>query len=194
MARQKRFDKHEVLKDATTLFWEKGFYQTSIQDLVDTLGINRASLYDTYEDKEGLFIHCLQLYRDNTILAAKTMINTEDSIKQGFKCFFKWLVEEVYKDKNKKGCFICNTYAELLPSENNEIYSLLKQTKDLWIQTISQALKKGLNNNEIKKGVDVQQVTYAIYTSMLGVTILSKINKNSTELQNSLDLHLEIFN
>ena len=37
------------------LFWEKGYGDTSIQDLVNHLGINRGSLYATYGGKRELF-------------------------------------------------------------------------------------------------------------------------------------------
>ncbi len=48
MPRVKLFDESEVLNKATNLFWKKGYHATSIQDLVNHLGINRGSLYDTY--------------------------------------------------------------------------------------------------------------------------------------------------
>ena len=55
MPRTKQFNEEEILKKAMELFWEKGFHATSIQDLVAHLGINRASLYDTFGGKEELF-------------------------------------------------------------------------------------------------------------------------------------------
>ena len=58
MPRNKTFNETDVVKDAMLLFWEKGFHQTSVKDLVQDIGINRASLYDTYHDKEGLFKKC----------------------------------------------------------------------------------------------------------------------------------------
>ena len=55
MPRVKLFDEKDVLNKATDLFWKQGFAATSVQDLVSHLGINRASLYDTFGDKEKLF-------------------------------------------------------------------------------------------------------------------------------------------
>ena len=51
VARPKSFDQDRILEQAMHLFWEKGFEATSIQDLVDHLGVNRQSLYDTFGDK-----------------------------------------------------------------------------------------------------------------------------------------------
>ena len=63
MPRVKSFDEKEVLDKAIHLFWKQGYTATSIQDLVTHLGINRASLYDTFGDKEELFKKAFEQYR-----------------------------------------------------------------------------------------------------------------------------------
>jgi hypothetical protein len=45
--RVKLFKEEEALTKAMMIFWKKGYHDTSIQDLVDHLGINRASLLYT---------------------------------------------------------------------------------------------------------------------------------------------------
>ena len=51
MPRQKDFDPDRALGNAMELFWEKGYEATSVQDLVDRMGINRFSMYDTFGSK-----------------------------------------------------------------------------------------------------------------------------------------------
>ena len=55
MARSKQFNTEEVLEKAIRLFWKQGFHATSMEDLVSTLGINRASMYNTFGSKQVLF-------------------------------------------------------------------------------------------------------------------------------------------
>ena len=45
MARRKEFEPKQALRDAMYVFWEKGYEATTIGDLVEHTGINRASLY-----------------------------------------------------------------------------------------------------------------------------------------------------
>ncbi len=63
MARCKAFDPDDALLGAMDVFQAKGFEATSIQDLVDRLGISRQSLYDTFGDKQALWMACLERYR-----------------------------------------------------------------------------------------------------------------------------------
>ncbi len=62
MARPLAFDPQKTLHRATMLFWRKGYEATSMQDLVDTLEINRYSIYNTLGDKQALFELCLEYY------------------------------------------------------------------------------------------------------------------------------------
>ncbi len=62
MARKANFCKQEKLEQAMTLFWSKGFANTSINDLTETLAINRFSLYNTFGDKETLYYQALDNY------------------------------------------------------------------------------------------------------------------------------------
>ena len=62
MARPKAFDRDRTLARALELFQAKGYEATSIQDLVDAMGIGRQSLYDTFGDKEALYREALERY------------------------------------------------------------------------------------------------------------------------------------
>jgi len=63
MARPKEFVEEQALQKALVTFQAKGFDGTSIQDLVEAMGINRQSLYDTFGDKENLYHMALERYR-----------------------------------------------------------------------------------------------------------------------------------
>ncbi|MBK6426479.1 MAG: helix-turn-helix transcriptional regulator [Blastocatellia bacterium] len=60
MGRPKSFELDDVLDRAIEAFWCKGYEATSIQDLVDEMGINRGSLYATFGDKHALFLAAIE--------------------------------------------------------------------------------------------------------------------------------------
>ncbi len=64
MARHKEFDQDEALQKAMEAFWARGYEATSMQDLVEHMGINRQSLYDTFGDKHSLFLKALDRYHE----------------------------------------------------------------------------------------------------------------------------------
>lgn len=62
MGRTKTWDRTDVLRKATRLFWEKGFEGAHLQELVEVTGLNRFALYKEFGGKEGLFQEALRSY------------------------------------------------------------------------------------------------------------------------------------
>tara|TARA_A100001011_G_scaffold376310_1_gene438783 strand:- start:543 stop:1130 length:588 start_codon:yes stop_codon:yes gene_type:complete len=194
MARPKNFLKESILNDATHIFWKNGFHQTSIKDLVQTLGINRASLYGTFLDKENLFIECFLMYREGLVSHFNQIFNKEKTIKNGFKSFFDFLKNSYGEDMEKKGCFMCNSYAELLPTQNKVIKQLLNETREIITSLIVKKLQKAQKEKNIHIEINIDIETQSIYTTMIGTAILSKIEDEKKYLKNtSLYHHLSIF-
>ncbi len=80
MARQKEFDRDEVLHKAMEVFWTRGYEGTSIQDLVKHMGINRQSIYDTFGDKHSLFLQALD--RDEAAWSVTRCLNWQVAAKR----------------------------------------------------------------------------------------------------------------
>ena len=59
MARRKAARHDQLLEVATHLFKEKGYHDTSMQDLADALGMQKASLYYYIESKQDLLYRLL---------------------------------------------------------------------------------------------------------------------------------------
>lgn len=56
------FDRDEALKRAMHVFWQKGFEGSSLNDLTAAMGIQPASLYKGFGNKQALFEQALALY------------------------------------------------------------------------------------------------------------------------------------
>jgi TetR/AcrR family transcriptional regulator, transcriptional repressor for nem operon len=60
MGRPRSFDEAAAVAQAATLFAERGYEGTSIDDLVQALGIHRGSLYSTFGSKRALYLRVLE--------------------------------------------------------------------------------------------------------------------------------------
>ena len=194
MPREKLFQKKEVIEDTIKLFWKNGFHKTSIQELVQTLGVNRSNLYETFKDKEHLFSECLIMYRNNVISEFNNIFSNSKTKKRGFKLFFNFLKNAYIKDLENKGCLICNSYAELLPTNNQFIRELLIDTRNTIVTVIHDELKKAKENGEIKNRINIRNEAQAIYHTMVGIAIVAKVEQDKKQLQpTSFQHHLSIF-
>ena len=165
MARCVEFNESEKIEKAMNVFWEKGYNATSMQDLVDAMQINRSSLYNTIGDKHQLFIKCVNFYADNAIAEVRIKVEKEKSPLQAIiniitdKAF--WIVD------CEKGCLGMKTIFELAP-EDTEVRKILKKTNDVYIELLSEIIKKAILFGEIDKSEDPDLMAEYIATSFTG--------------------------
>ena len=62
VGRPRLFDEDLVLDQAMYVFWEKGYEGSSLIDLTEAMGINRASIYGVFGNKQLLFLKALERY------------------------------------------------------------------------------------------------------------------------------------
>lgn len=111
MARPKAFDTDETLKRAMTVFQAKGFEATSIQDLVERLGINRQSLYDTFGDKQALYLACLEHYRCSTRRPFAECLEGPLPLRKAFGNLFAMAVDRL-RDPAGSPCLMAHAALE----------------------------------------------------------------------------------
>src|ERR1700694_6099202 len=104
--RPRSFDPAVALDGAAHVFWDKGFADTSLDDLSAAMGMGRPSIYNAFGDKEALFIRALERYRDTTGSSPLRAMETEDSIRDALDAFFGQIVEYATEDRSHLGCHI----------------------------------------------------------------------------------------
>lgn len=62
MARSRKFDEDQVVRASRDLFWPQGYAGMSLDDLGETTGLGRGSLYNTFGDKHIMFLRSLDDY------------------------------------------------------------------------------------------------------------------------------------
>jgi len=191
MPRVKLFDENEVLIKAMNLFWKQGYSATSVQDLVSHLGINRASIYDTFGDKDKLFKKSFQLYRKQSSEGLIQFFENKQNVKIGFSELFKNAIQEAVNDKERKGCFVVNTITELVPNDEslNEVLEINKQD---FINIFFEYLKKGKESGQLKTNQDLKSLATLFYTLYNGIRVVSKVRPNKKELTDSINVALSL--
>jgi TetR/AcrR family transcriptional regulator, transcriptional repressor for nem operon len=129
MPRPKEFDVEATLDRAVELFRSKGYSATSVQDLVDTLGINRASIYDTFGSKEELFSKAVQRYTSQVEEGRSSLAANEPSPRLALIKFIRGTAEWALNDRQRCGCLVANSCVELKefsPATSKQVSSGMK--------------------------------------------------------------------
>lgn len=110
MGRTKEYDRRRVLGKAVSVFWKKGFEATSMSELIKTTGLNSASLYKEFRNKEGLYETALDEYREQELEPFIRPLIDEPNMK-GIDTFLKAAIKNA-TNPDFNGCLMMNTLVE----------------------------------------------------------------------------------
>lgn len=191
MARVKEFDEQEVLGKALEIFWSKGYNGTSMQDLIDGLGISRSSLYDTFGDKRALFLSVLEHYRKNQSDAMINMVEQSTDIVQTLREILYQTLNSCPADKVKYGCFMVNTTIELAPHDA-EINDMIAGNQKDVEQVIYKAIQKGQQKGQVTKQHSAKTLARFILNTFTGLRVTVKANTDKKAIAEIIEVALSV--
>jgi len=175
MGRHKEFDREEVLEKAMHLFWRKGYEGTSVQDLVEETGINRASMYGTYGDKRQLFCEVFDHYVTHVTSKRLQALEQNSSSKDAMRQFYDELVIFSVGRGRKLGCLLTNSAVELAPHDRG-IQEQLRAGMGRVEDAIYRTLLRAQRNGEIDPLRDIRSLARFYLGVLQGIRVLSRAN------------------
>lgn len=116
----------EMQDSLMLLFWKKGFYGTTIQDLSVATGLNRATLYKNFHGKQGLFELMLNRFRNKVVMQAVQQLVDPTFGMQGISEFFKQFLTYQHEMITSHGYFMI-AIAASLPSDEPEAAAVIEE-------------------------------------------------------------------
>lgn len=109
MARPREFEPSEALNQAMMLFWQKGYANASMADIVHATGVSRYGLYNEFGDKQDLFLKCIEHYANTSIHMALFPLEQETASLEAIHTYFADLLTSLKSEEMPLGCLIGNT-------------------------------------------------------------------------------------
>ncbi len=177
MARTKAFDTDAALDRALRIFWRNGYEGTSMQDLVDGMQINRASLYDTFGNKEALYMAALQRYQQQNRAQVKQLLERHASVRGALDDLLETMIQDSLNDPEKKGCFVVNATTGLA-NRYQEVNRLVCDNEQQVAETFADLIKQGQARGEIGADRDARTLSSYLFASLQGLRVLAVTNSD----------------
>ncbi len=94
------------------VFWAQGYAAASVDTLSRAMHVPRASLYQMFGDKEGLFLAAIRHYRDVSFAPVMQLLNAGKTLRDDLTAFFNGLIEFATRDAKTPGCLIACVLAD----------------------------------------------------------------------------------
>ena len=183
--RPRHFDEEAVLDELTELFWQKGYAQTSVSDLVEASGVHKPSLYRTFGTKEELFARILRRYLATRMEMFSALVALAGPGIDGIQAFLELLRGDLVSGTSQNGCLLVNTSSELSGSAPGfEDFGVEYRNE------LRERLRVLVSEAEPENGCDenlTDQRTDLMVTFMFGLTVTTRGGADETEIGRAID-------
>lgn len=191
MARPRQFVEEEVLDKAMMCFWKNGYEGSSLTDLENATGVGRVSLYNTFKDKENLFIAAQNKYYQNSQEYMVELFTRESANLSDLVEFIADVgTQQEGESPRKFGCMMVNTALDV-NSIGEKALANVKTYRAMITALYEEFLKKLQNRREVKADLNVKAAAAFIVGVLWGAVAVNRLYRDPTEAALQLDIVLK---
>ncbi|MGJ3254615.1 MAG: TetR/AcrR family transcriptional regulator [Elainellaceae cyanobacterium] len=178
---EKQFDIDVALGKAMEVFWRHGYEATSLSELLKNMGIGKKSLYDTFGNKQSLFLKALEHYAHTTIRDMCDRLSADGSPLGNLKQLLgNW--QEMHSQRGSCGCMLGTNIADFNTDDEaiaQIMRAYLRQMEDAFAATLARAQAAG----EISSKADPRSLARLLLCMTQGMALLGRVMDNGTTLE-----------
>jgi len=184
------YDNKDVLEKAQKVFWTKGFTATSLEDILEAMGIGSGSFYNAFKGgKKELFKKAINQRRE-AFKHFEEAVDKSDAPIEMIKEFFRSMAK-ADRQTHLQGCIIANTVVEMASLDNeleDEAVDILKDVEKFYTRVIEQAQKNGTLKNQ----TDPVILGRYLITLWNGLNVTRRMYPDNKILSKQIEMQLEI--
>ncbi|MCG7378777.1 TetR/AcrR family transcriptional regulator [Paenibacillus sp. ACRSA] len=174
--RPREFNKPEVLDAAMETFWLKGYEACSTEDLCNSTGLGRGSLYNAFGSKHALYEQTLHRYHEHWIQEQTAMLERSGPVKERLRNLLEWAVERDFEDTSK-GCLLINATMERGRTDST-VESVSSRHVELLESIVCQVMDEGLQTGEINSDRSALDLARTFVCSYYGLRTINATTHN----------------
>ncbi|GAA0321174.1 TetR/AcrR family transcriptional regulator [Bacillus carboniphilus] len=178
--------KQQIIIMATDVFNQKGYFGTSLTDIMNATGLKKGGIYNHFENKEELaiasFDYAIEVMTQTYANAIKGKKSAIDQLVALFSIY-----ENVIEDPPLKGgCPILNTAVES-DDTNPVLREKAQEAMSKWLRLLQVTIRKGIKRNEIRPTVNIESLSSFITSTIEGAVMLSKLYNTNIYMKHAIN-------
>ncbi len=169
---------HRLCGKGLEIFHAKGYYNTSLDDILNELSLSKGAFYHHFKSKEDYFINIVQnLIVQKVYALLIEPLNTNENPLPVIIESLESALDPGKKNEMAYG-FMLNDFLTEFNKRNEEISGQLKEILNVWEVNLVSVLKKGKLDGHIARHVDCEGVATYVIASYLGMRSLLMDSSN----------------
>lgn len=177
--------REKILSRSAQLFNRQGYFGASLSDIMRETGLEKGGIYNHFTSKEQLalesFDYAYGLVQQRVRNALTGKFNAIERLL-AIVSVFQGIIED---PPVAGGCPILNTAIEADDS-NEALRDRARSAMNDWRTTIHRIVNKGIERDEIRPGVDADEVASILITTLEGAIMLSNLFKDPIHMHRAV--------
>lgn len=190
MPRQKAFHPDAALDRAIDLFWRKGFEGTSLSALLATMEISRQSLYNTFGNKQQLFLAVLDRYGQMQELQ-RLALEQESAGLETIQAYFHRLLSGMESQPEYGACLMTVAAVEL-GLQDWAVQSRVEAYDSVLSGAFRNALERASFRGELRDDLDLSLQADQLVALSKGLGAMARGGMGLTRLRLLVDASLAL--
>jgi TetR/AcrR family transcriptional regulator, transcriptional repressor for nem operon len=183
VARPRKFDPDEVLDQSMRQFWEHGYRDTSVDDLVEATGVRPGSLYNAFHGgKRELFLGSLERYSKLVVPEKLGALERPGASVREVRAYFEGLISDLMSPEGRMGCLMVNSTVELA-ADDTEVSRVVREHMKRLERNATRALRTAKRRGEIPEHVDPAAKATQLMATGMGLMVVGKTNPGREVLE-----------
>ncbi|PIW60833.1 TetR/AcrR family transcriptional regulator [Shewanella sp. CG12_big_fil_rev_8_21_14_0_65_47_15] len=184
MARTREFDVEQALERATIVFWQQGYRDTSMEQLVQATGVSRYGFYQEFGNKKELFKRCLEEYSLRKIRPGLACLAASEGELADLSGFFTMYSANIAQH-GANGCLICNTATEIGETDP-EVNQIVRDAYAKLIEQFEKFVIKAQARKQIRAELVPLSLSICLLGVLQGVAVMARSDFHRDTLQHYL--------
>lgn len=181
LGRPIEFDPDQALQAAMEVFWRQGYEATSLQDLLQAMGLSKSSFYQAFGSKHELFQRCLALFRERQVKRMMSALNRAPSGREFLHGVLRSTAQEAHSPHPPKGCLIMNTATEF-SGRDPLVSALVADGARDFAGVFRAAVIRAQEEGDISHSQNADTLAHYVVTTVSGLKTMVKAGLSPTKV------------
>ncbi len=173
MSNKSKFNRDQVIENATNLYWKKGYHATSMRDLQNAIDMRPGSIYAEFGSKDGVFKASLEHYAQLGLAQLESLKTEFVSPLARLKAFVKQAVINTQQDAPSCVCMLAKTVAELT-EEQSELFQVARDSLKQVERQFEKLITEAQQLDEVSRDKDAMELARFVQIQITGLRMYAK--------------------
>jgi TetR/AcrR family transcriptional repressor of nem operon len=186
VGRKLEFDYDKAIERATRLFWQKGYSNTSLRDLLKVMGVGEGSFYNTVKSKKHLYLLCLKHYNDTVSRRRLSALLSESSVKAGIRAFFRTVLDELDDPRTPRVCLLAGSLSSDVLSAR-DLGKYVVDEMQTFTRGFTERLEAGKAAGELPQDFNSEVAAQVLVTYLQGLFRVIRVLHDREQVEKQID-------